>query len=910
MRTSRPARRSTRVLALLTILTFVSALMPAIPVVAATQPVVLEPISDTWYVSAAAVTAGTGSVLDPFRSISSALAVAGSGDVISVAPGTYGAYETFPLEITGDWIDIRSTGGSAKTIINGGGAPGPLVYAWDAGFSLEGFTIKGAVVPEFGLERTVSGGGLAIESCEADLIDLVLTQNVAWEGAGLYVYRSDVHIEDSTISDNGAYPTGLIAGSTTPQGEPLPIDGTISGGGVAVSMSYLEMDDCTVSRNKAGHTGAGIDAYETELEVYDSVIDRNSLSGTMGLTEEPVGPWDAAVSTQADGIDYFDGAGVYGDWSHLDFENTEFTANVGNYGAVAADYSELLLIDSKVTGHSGFAQVGTSAPPSDFGPFETAGADQARAHPADRVAGESGSSSTAQFMEIRPYTNLEGTLFTDNTADTLVNIYGGELWVENCFFYGNDVAYPTLAMEDTYADINYSTLYGNDSMWGLWCVGPYSDVWVTGSIIWDGQANDSDFRPRSYGPSIMWSGDLELYYDDLKSYPEYIGDEMNPNAFYTDWGVIYEDPRFMDAANEDFRLALGSPCVDAADLNDDDYAAWGDYAGNSRPVDGDGDGEALWDMGALEYVAGGRLSGQDRYLTAVQVVEQNFDFADTVVIAAGEQFPDGLSASALCGVYDAPLLLTPGRSLHSAVAAEIQRLEATRAFIVGGTNAVSPAVEASLKALGLTVTRIGGANRYETSSLVAKHVIANTEFDGRVFIARGDQFADALAVAPIAYAHQIPVLLVYPNRLPVSTVDVLYNYGITNAAVLGGGAAVTTQVEGGMQRTLGVVTERIGGANRYDTAALISEWAYANSLASFETVGLATGATFPDALCGGPGLGAAGGVLLLTASDSLSAPVAASLAAHDSEVEGVQFLGGTKAISEAVKTAVYTVLGW
>lgn len=64
-------------------------------------------------------------------------------------------------------------------------------------------------------------------------------------------------------------------------------------------------------------------------------------------------------------------------------------------------------------------------------------------------------------------------------------------------------------------------------------------------------------------------------------------------------GNIDVDPVFVDAAGGDYRLAEGSPCIDAGDnayvVND--Y----DLDGNPRIADGNGDGVAVVDMGAYEF---------------------------------------------------------------------------------------------------------------------------------------------------------------------------------------------------------------------------------------------------------------------------------------------------------------------
>jgi putative cell wall-binding protein len=894
---------------MITILAFVVGVMPATPGTAVAIPAP----TTTWYVNASATSVGTGTVADPFRSITSALAVVEPDDSIVVAPGTYGAYETFPLEINGGWYDIYSTGGSARTIINGGGAAGPLIEAYDAGFSLDGFTITGATrmaLSEIEPNGMPSGGGMVISSCEADLSDLVISDNLAYEGAGLSVVGySQVLLADSVISGNGSH-------STLAPIEPARLfsgDGTLSGGGISVRDSSLELDGCTITGNKADYLGAGIYAYNADLEVYDSFITNNVLADTPDIMPGSLGPWGGGLTVQDNGWPSLDGGGVYGEYSSLGFVRTKLSGNVGAYGAIAANWSELFVDQSVVSGHAGFAAVGFSGPAwmnenviASTGDRHASPGDSAMGSKVGRPTG--GPDVSASVSELGAYAEVDRTLFTGNTVETAFIAMGGVAWLNNDLFIDNTIEFPTVAFADVYGDVAHCTLYGNGSQWGVWSQGEMADMWIENSIVWDGQDEYSGMHPQGSSSSIVWSGALGLYYDDLKSGPEYMGiAEVSLTSFYDEAGLIYEDPRFMDAPNGDFRLALGSPCVDGVT---GDWGLEDDFAGNWRPQDGNEDGTYEWDMGAYEYTPGGRFGSTTRYTTAIQVVEQNFDSADTVVIATGERFPDGLSASALCGLYDAPLLLTPSTVLIPEVVAEIERLGATRAFIVGGRGAVGTQVESALVGLGMSVTRLGGIDRYETASIIARHVIDNSEFNGMVFMARGDNFADALAVAPVAYSNVIPVLLVRPDRLPASTVDVLRNYGVTSAAVLGGPAAVRVQVEAGVQKSLGVTTERIGGADRYATAALISEWAYDNGLATFEAVGMATGLNFPDALCGGPGIGTRGGVLLLTPSTSLSPAAAAALNAHSEEVDAVQFFGGTVAISDAVKSAVYTVLGW
>ncbi|MEO8247563.1 MAG: S8 family serine peptidase [Chloroflexota bacterium] len=94
---------------------------------------------------------------------------------------------------------------------------------------------------------------------------------------------------------------------------------------------------------------------------------------------------------------------------------------------------------------------------------------------------------------------------------------------------------------------------------------------------------------------------------------------------------------------------------------------------------------------------------------------------------------------------------------------------------------------------------------------------------------------------------------------------------------------------------------RIGGTDRYDTAARLSASHYAPGA---PVVYVATGAAYPDALSGGAAAALRGGPLLLTRSDSLPGPTAAELARL--RPGRIVVLGGPSVVGEAVVTALRT----
>lgn len=104
---------------------------------------------------------------------------------------------------------------------------------------------------------------------------------------------------------------------------------------------------------------------------------------------------------------------------------------------------------------------------------------------------------------------------------------------------------------------------------------------------------------------------------------------------------------------------------------------------------------------ALQRYAGSvtRMSGSNRYSTAVDVSRETFDRSPVVFIATGSNFPDALGGGPVAGSIPGPLLLVPGTSVPGDVANELQRLGPDRVVILGGTSVVSSGVEAQLGSL-------------------------------------------------------------------------------------------------------------------------------------------------------------------------------------------------------------------
>ncbi|MHB1340654.1 MAG: S8 family serine peptidase [Coriobacteriia bacterium] len=333
-------------------------------------------------------------------------------------------------------------------------------------------------------------------------------------------------------------------------------------------------------------------------------------------------------------------------------------------------------------------------------------------------------------------------------------------------------------------------------------------------------------------------------------------------------------------------------------------AGWDEFSGHGLLQVADA--LAALDVASLNVA---RVSGSNRYNTALALSGTSFGPGESTVtvLASGEDFPDALAASGLAGAHRGALLLTTRTGLPAGLLAELERLGSSDVVLVGGPAAISPEVEEALMADGLTVSRVQGSNRYATAAAVAEEIrdVTGSATLPAAFLVRGDGYADALAVAPLAYADARPVLLTRPDALAPDARIALESLETTGVIIAGGESAVSPAALIELQSVGGIVgIERWAGADRYDTAAVVAGKALDAGLASPGYFGVATGVGFADALAGGVTAGARGGVLLLTDPQTLPVPVVSLLAARGYDGADVVVYGGTLAISRAVEDAL------
>lgn len=182
---------------------------------------------------------------------------------------------------------------------------------------------------------------------------------------------------------------------------------------------------------------------------------------------------------------------------------------------------------------------------------------------------------------------------------------------------------------------------------------------------------------------------------------------------------------------------------------------------------------------------------------------------------------------------------------------------------------------------------LGDINRYGTAIHVSRTGFAPGV--GAVVLVSGENYSDALSVAPLAAAYGGPVLLTHSAALDEGTATEIARLQPGKILLVGLAATVTAQVEAAFP-DLAAVPEGVvdlTGTDRYDTARLVAEQVKAK-LGTVTGVVIAPGDSFADALSAAPLAASLGWPILLTPAEG---PVPAAT------VQALVALGVTKGLA-------------
>ena len=530
-----------------------------------------------------------------------------------------------------------------------------IIYVSATGSDEEG---DGSVTNPF--ETIQKGVDVAID------MDTVYVSNGIYEG-GIVISNKAISLigesrEETKINQPISSPQISIieceAGTTRVENFIIESGSSNNGGGIFSSESTIEVENVDFSNNSSSNNGAAINSIESTVKVQNSTFSLNTCNSLGGaIFVDPLttceiynssftnnGAWHGgAIATIGGGkllvqgcsisnnnaagynpnpdYDYptfGGGGGIYQEWSDsLEIYDTEIinnTAETGAGGGIAIYLSNDIIIDNIILNNN-----------SSSGPDYPSGGGGAAFYRADNVLFEN--------------STIANNVSNDNSG-------GG-------IFIGSESGLESIVIHATF---NRLSIFNNHAMSGgaIFCWSTILNLY--NSTLAQNEATNSEWSGGGLASHYVTEPNIinSLFYDNI---PNSIHNGYTQTPILVTYSLIQEewdgegnlidiDPLFMDPENEDFRLQLASPCIDAgtADLDGDGEEDITDYNGSAP------------DMGAFETTmaapTGFTLYSLETYVTltwdAVSIDDFNYYIIER---STDPEFADDVESNALLVTY-------------------------------------------------------------------------------------------------------------------------------------------------------------------------------------------------------------------------------------------------------------------
>ncbi|HHY0136735.1 TPA: cell wall-binding protein Cwp10 [Clostridioides difficile] len=250
-----------------------------------------------------------------------------------------------------------------------------------------------------------------------------------------------------------------------------------------------------------------------------------------------------------------------------------------------------------------------------------------------------------------------------------------------------------------------------------------------------------------------------------------------------------------------------------------------------------------------------KLKGTDRFETAIKISQSGWTKSDTVVIVNGEDksMVDGLTATPLASIKNSPILLSSNDKLPQKTVEELKRLNPSKVIVIGGNNSMPNSVVEAIKAVNskISVQRIGGDTRYQTSINIAKE-IDKTNNVSKLYIGAGNGEADSLSIASLAGKEKTPIVLTQKDGVDNEAEQFIKSNKVSNIYFIGGVEKISNKAieQVGKIANKDISNNRVAGQTRQETNAKVIDKFYSQS--KLDGVVVANQDKLIDALAVGP----------------------------------------------------------
>lgn len=192
--------------------------------------------------------------------------------------------------------------------------------------------------------------------------------------------------------------------------------------------------------------------------------------------------------------------------------------------------------------------------------------------------------------------------------------------------------------------------------------------------------------------------------------------------------------------------------------------------------------------------------------------------------------------------------------------------------------------------------RLGGTDRYGTAVETSKRGWGSGS--STIVLVCGSDYPDALSAAPLAKSYNAPILLTEKGGLSGVVSTEISRLNPTKAYIVGGTGVISANVESQLKAKGISDTQRIGGVNRYETAALVAS-EVVKKVGTCNGIVLASGTGFADALSIAPIAAKLGMPILLTEKNDINSYNKSFI--QNNAIPITYVIGGTGVISDSNK---------
>jgi uncharacterized membrane protein len=162
-----------------------------------------------------------------------------------------------------------------------------------------------------------------------------------------------------------------------------------------------------------------------------------------------------------------------------------------------------------------------------------------------------------------------------------------------------------------------------------------------------------------------------------------------------------------------------------------------------------------------------------------------------VILVRSDLPPDWLIAQTYSHSSGIPVVSTLPDALEPHIQTQLSGYKKAgfeNVLIIGGEEAISPAIQQELDNMGFATHRISEADRYGTSARVAVELYPNSQ---EVVLASGEDFEYYLEARRIASQMEAPILFARQSEVPVSVLNAMKSIGAKEVVLVGLDSEVT-----------------------------------------------------------------------------------------------------------------------